>query len=520
MKRFFKSLIVFACTYYLASTTINAQLFFALPKKDTVEKRLTPMQELRNDLQSLANSTDFSNAFIGISVISLETGRVLFSKNDTKNFIPASNLKLITTASGLRYLGSDYRFSTRLYLDGKISKSGVLEGDLYIVGRGDPTFSTEFNKNPFGILEQFIHTLDSLGVKSIRGNIIGDDNFFDDKNYGNGWACDDIIYPYSAQIDALSINDNKIDVNISCGDTIGSIANLKLIPDIQYVDLINNVITVNTNDLTDITFNKLPNSDQIEIDGTISYDSTHSNFETISIAIDNPTIYFLKIFLNELKIHNIKHRGALLDIDDIAIKPDYTNYKLLLNHHSEPLADIIKIINQKSHNLAAEMLLKTIGKEILSEGESDKGIELEEKFLSKNGISPDKISIVDGSGLSRQNLISPKYFVTLLSKIYHSALRKPFMNSLAVPGKDGTLERRLTYSLAQSKVKAKTGSMNNVSALTGYVRTRDNEPLSFSIMMVNYTVPISLAQDLQDLICMRLASFSRIPYKERDNEEK
>ena len=207
--------------------------------------------------------------------------------------------------------------------------------------------------------------------------------------------------------------------------------------------------------------------------------------------------------------YNIRFRGALLDIDDWNEKINYAELEPVCLHQSPPLSEIISVINKRSHNLAAEMLLKTIGKESLGVGSFIKGIEQVKKFAVKVGINPENISIVDGSGLSRYNLSSPVYQVALLSSMYRSRNREIFMKSLTVPGSEGTLKRRMTRSRAEKSIRAKTGSMNNVSTISGYVTTRDNEVLAFSIMIMNYTQPESLAHNLQDLICMRLASFTR-----------
>jgi D-alanyl-D-alanine carboxypeptidase/D-alanyl-D-alanine-endopeptidase (penicillin-binding protein 4) len=220
-------------------------------------------------------------------------------------------------------------------------------------------------------------------------------------------------------------------------------------------------------------------------------------------------LYLLNIFREILEDKQIRFRGALLDIDDWNEKLSYLNLDPIIIIESIPLFEIIKIINKESHNLSAELLLKTIGKESSGIGTYEAGIEKIKEFLEISGISPENMVIVDGSGLSRFNLISPRYQINLLSWIYRSDYKNELLNSLAVPGENGTLERRMKRSLAEKNVIAKTGSMNNVNNIMGYVQTRDGETLAFSIMMQNFTVPSSLARNLQDLILMRLASFSR-----------
>lgn len=472
--------------------------------------KLSPQQELQNDIRAIVDNPDFSNAFIGICVQSLENGDYLYRRNDTKNFIPASLQKILTTSAALEYLGKDFRYKTKLYLDGNLSSNGEFKGNLIIKGAGDPTFNEYFYENPAEIIEEFISKLDSTGIRAIRGNIIGDDYYFDEQYYAPGWAWDDFIYSYSPQVNSISIYDNKIDLTIIPADSIGKPARILIYPDNSYIQVINNIKTVSIAQTTQIEPVREQNTNIIELKGNIPIDTSKQKENLkISVTIDNPTLFFLNLFKDALNRHQLRFRGALFDISDWNETIDYSSLNPLFIHESHPLSDIIYLTNKVSHNLSADMLLKNIAKITTGTGSFAKGIEQVKKFISTKGINPENISIVDGSGLSRYNLISPNYIVTLLSAMHHSEMRAIFLNSFAVPGGLGTLGNRLTGSLAEKSVKAKTGTMNNVSNICGYITTRDREALAFCIMLNNFTVPQSLARNLQDLICMRLASFSR-----------
>lgn len=489
---------------------LTANNLFALNNHDTLNHTIRNKYfELQQDIQTLISAPDFSNAFIGISVQSLNTGEYLYKYNADKNFIPASNLKLLTTATALNYLGSDFKYSTKIYLDGELHQNGEFEGNIIIRASGDPTLSKFFHDEPLNIIDHWAKILDSLGIRSIQGNLIGDDRYFDDRYYGTGWAWDDMLFPFSAQVNALSFNDNKLDFFVFQGDSTGETTDISIYPENSYIRIINNVKTGSENDLTDISVIREFGTNLLELKGVIAYDSTNKNFEKISATIDNPTLFFLNIFREKLESNQIRFRGALLDIDDINFKPDYRQLDPVIEYVSPSLEEIINIINKSSHNLAAEMLLKTIGKESTGIGGFEEGIEQVNKFLADNGINTSAIEIYDGSGLSRLNLISPNYIVTLLSVMHRSKYKYIYKYSLARPGEFGTLERRLRNTLAEKNVAAKTGSMNNVSTISGYVTTRDNEELAFSIMIQSYTVPRSMTHNLQDLILMRLSSFSR-----------
>lgn len=475
----------------------------------TKNSYLNPINELKKDIESIINIQDFSNAFIGVCILSLETGEYIFNRNENICFVPASTNKIITTAAALDYLGSDFRYNTPFYLDGKITENGEFTGNIIIRGSGDPTFSKHFHNDCFEVFNEWTSKLDSLGIKSIRGNIIADDRYFDSNVYPPGWFYDDMLYSYSPQITALAFNDNKIDVTIKPGEKVGEQAKIITYPIGTNIFISNSITTLPLSEPSIVIPNRIERTDIIELKGGISLDSSVSKEQNISIAVEDPSIFFLNNFKNSIENRKIAFRGSLLKIDDFNDDIDYFDKQPVCEYNSPPLSEIIKVINKKSHNLAAELLFKTIAKETTGLGSFEKGTEQIKKFVAKNGISPDNVSIVDGSGLSRLNLISPMYQVNLLSSIYRSSYKNVFLSSLAVPGEEGTLKKRMLSSKAEYNVIAKTGTMTNVSTICGYIKTKDNEMLAFSIMLMNFHSPLSLTYNLQDLICMRLASFSR-----------
>lgn len=483
-------------------------------KTDTIkqERRISrsAIKELQGDIDGLLRSRDFTNAHIGISIISADNGESLYRENDVKNFIPASTLKLFTTAAALDLLGKDFRYSTRLYLDGTIMPNGEFLGNVILRGAGDPSWSDYFSTDPLEIFESWMSKLDSLGITSIKGNIIGDDSYFDGEYYAPGWMWDDMSYPYSAQVGALTVQDNKVDIAVLPGTIAGEQARIILGDESRYVRVINNIVTTNSNESTEISAYREPGSNVIELRGHIAIaGKAGSDPYRLSVTIDNPTLYTLSLLKKALENHKIKVRGAILDIDDWNERISYAQLQSVCEYFSPPLLNIINVINKQSHNLGAEMLLKTLGKESSGIGSFAKGVEYVRKFLIKNGIPSEDLVMVDGSGLSRLDLCSPHQLSQLLWILHKSECRNEFSASLPVPGEPGTLRSRTVGTLAEKRLKAKTGTMNNVSTLAGYVTTRDGETLCFAIMMSNFTVPEAVARNLQDLICMRLASFSR-----------
>lgn len=523
---FLLSCFVFILVFFFTSQNGNAQFWNikSRAKADTVQtqvqiplllpnsqqnQQLSPLQILKNDIESILNSNDLANANIGVVIQSVKTGEYFFKRNEMKNFIPASTIKLITTGTALNYLGQDFKFVTKLFLDGSISGNGEYKGNLIIKGFGDPTLSDNFRTDIYSAFDFWIAQLDSMGIKSIKGNIIADGNYFDDVPYGQGWAWDDMTFPYSAQVSALSFYDNKVDIIIEQGENIGANTKYKITPDNSYVRVINKAITSATDSGEEIEAVRDPLTNVIELYGSLVFDSTKVNRTIKSVAIDQPSLFFANCFKERLIKKNIKFRGAIFNINDWGEEVKYYELVPVADFESLPLSEIIKVINKKSHNLASEILLKTLGKEIYGYGSTERGLEVVGNYLNKIGVQTDKCFLVDGSGLSRLNLISPFSLNTFLFEMYKGKYKEIFRKSLATPNDDGTLKRRFSGTLAEKNLFAKTGSMNNVSSLAGYLYTRDKEVLTYTIMCNNFTSPQNIIRNLQDLICMRLTSFSR-----------
>lgn len=466
----------------------------------------TALNQLRNELNEIFKDPSFSNAHWGVIIQSLETGEYIYRLNEHKSFIPASNMKLFTTAVALLKLGPDFKYKTYLYTDGEI-KGEVLYGNLFIRGSGDPTISGRFTNGD--VTKTFKDWADSLlkaGIKEIYGDIVGDDDYFDDQYMGTGWAWDDETYWYSAHISALSFNDNCVDLEIYPGKKINDPAVIKINPNTNYVQIKNQVITVHPDSSTKINFFRAPGTNIINVIGKISLKSKPYKE---SITVHNPTLYTVTVFKEVLESKGIKITGSPVDIDETFLKPDYEKMKILASYESPPLSEIIKVINKRSQNFYAEQVFRTLGKIFGGEGSTEKSVEVIKNTLSQIGISPDLISIYDGSGLSRLNLVTPFQILTLLNYMSKHEYFSYFYESLPIAGVDGTLETRMRKTKAQGNVRAKTGYVQYARALSGYVKTKDGELLSFAMITNNYLIPTSVANMIQDIVCQRLAEFSR-----------
>lgn len=504
-------LLVLAVLFYAHSTTLRAQGERGPQSTQTKVERpvATPLQELKTDLDVILNDPNFRNAVIGAHVVSLQKNDVLYKSNESKSLVPASNMKLITTAAALEYLGPEFTYTTTVFLDGSLRR-GEFSGNVFVRGAGDPSMSTYFLTNPMEIFERWADAFDSLGIRVIRGNIIGDDSYFDNTTWGPGWAWDDILYPFSSQVSALSFNDNKVDFQLLPGSEPGTPALVAMQPNNAYMTVINNVLTGQIGETSNIVPLREAYSNVVELTGFIEPDTTNTPAPVLqTVTVDNPTQFMMNLLKQTLESRGIRVLGGVFSIDEWDDRVNYTTLSPLCYYTSPPLGQIVRVINTTSHNLAAEMLLKTMAKEITGTGSFDKGCEVLRNFIAHYGIAQESVSIVDGSGLSRSNLLTPRQITTVLAAMYRSRYRTDFVNSLAVPGQIGTLATRMQDSRAEQNVQAKTGSMGHVCSLSGYVTSRDKEPLAFSLILNNFTVPQSLARNLQDLFVMRLASFQR-----------
>ena len=466
------------------------------------------LEKLRSELNKIFDDPEFFNANWGVAIQSLKTGEYIYLKNENKNFAPASNMKLFTTAAALIKLTPKFQFCTTIYQNGQISEDGILEGDLVIRGSGDPSINNRYHdSNITYIFETWADSLKQIGVNAINGNIIGDDNYFEDEIMGEGWAWDYQSDWFAAQISAFSFNDNCMNIVFSAGDSVGLPVKFKLEPVTDYVEIVNKVVTVEHGLQNGIYYNRKRGTNRVEISGALPIDFSDKRGW---FSVENPTLFAATVLKQTLEKKEILVNGIAKDIDDY---DDYSystgDQNKLFNYFSPPLWQIVETINKNSQNLYAELILRTLGAEFKDEGSAQKSIEVVKEVLTSMAINPDNFNMVDGSGLSRLNLVTPKHIITLLRYMKNHPVNEFFYNSLPIAGIDGTLKRRLKNSSTRGNVKAKTGYLGNVVALSGYLTTGDDEELVFSIMTNNYTVPTTTAHAVQDLVCERLTNFSR-----------
>jgi len=428
--------------------------------------------ELSDNLtEFIFSDKEINKSNLGIKIFDLDNNKTIYSYNSKNYFIPASNMKIITTLLSLEYLGEDFQFETKLKTD-TIKKNSV--NNLYLELSSDPLFSSKD-------LEYMVSKLKKKGVDNIINNIYIYNAKIDNELYGKGWMYDDFRECYSSPIGKYILDKNCLSLKIT--------EDLNIITD-NYVDFI---IIPYESDFNIFNFD-------IENLNVLYGGKPIKNYRYES-AINNPQKYLEKVFLKCLKKYNIDFNGSVF------WKTDNKDSIEIYNHKSLPLKEILKIFNKDSNNLIGEILLKVISnvKRNNKEGNTDDAIKILEEYL-ENNFHYKNFKIVDGSGLSRYNILTPDIIIEVLKKIYFSNYKKIVLEAFPIGGIEGTLKNRLKNIDKNFKIIAKSGSMTSVNCLSGYIIS-ENKNIAFSIMINNSLKSSDELRDFQDNIVNIITKF-------------
>jgi len=468
--------------------------------------------QLRADLEEIIGRPNWNGDRWSVLVVSLDRGDTLYQKGSSDQLTPASNMKLFTTAAALYYLGPDFRYNTFLMTTGTIQDS-VLTGDVVIYGTGDPTFSDRFG-NKLRVWEAFADTLKSLGVRQITGDIVGDGSYFEGPGNGNGWQPNYMNASYAANAGALSFAENVALIQVKPGAAAGLPAEVRFVPGGDAIAVVNKTTTT-ASGRGRISAARAAYDGPIIVSGRIG---RKAGAVMRSVPISDPAQYAAAAFREVLLKREVavggKVRSALTEAESpVTNRSVYapaldsqSPVRVLAIHTSPPLIDIIEIINKKSHNLMAEQVLRTIGRVAIGTGSVDAGSKAVQHMLTREGHQAD-LSMHDGSGLSILNRTSAHGIVELLDLMSESPNFELYWKTLPEAGTAGGL-RRMYRTDAERNLHAKTGTIDHVSALSGYVTAANGERLAFSIISNN--VPSTwMAKRVEDAIGARIASFER-----------
>ena len=440
-----------------------------------------------------------------VDIRSLDTHDLLFSLNAGKLMMPASNMKILTLATAAEVLGWDTRLSTTLEVTG-IVEDNVLHGDLIVRGGGDPTINTRDARGE-RVFSEWAAALKAAGISAIEGRVIGDDQAFDDEGLGAGWAWDYLQYGYAARVGALQFNEDVAELKVAPGVTEGD-------PPIVSLDagtgltLENRAVTGPRVSIESIDFKRQSDRPVLEITGMIP---ASGKPVTRSVAVLNPTVFFAQALKDALIARGIPVSGKAVDMDDVAPQLDLlAERRTIVSTESPPVRAIATVLMKVSQNLYAETLLKAAGRAIGGLGTTAAGRQAATRTLTAWGVREDAFVMADASGLSRYNYVSASALTTILARMYNDPRhREALVATLPVAGRDGTLGTRLRRTRAEGNALAKTGAIANVRALSGFVRTRDGEPLVFSILANDFVIPSATVIWISDLAVEVLANFTR-----------
>jgi D-alanyl-D-alanine carboxypeptidase/D-alanyl-D-alanine-endopeptidase (penicillin-binding protein 4) len=454
-----------------------------------------------------------SHAHWGISVIAPD-GQQIYTLNDGQFFEPASNAKLFTTAAAFAVFSPEARFKTNVVASGSIDSDGTLHGDVVIEGSGDPSLSgrawpyagkTERSNPPLQPLEGLADQIAKSGrVHKVTGAVIGDDSTFVFERYGSGWAWDDLQWEYGAPISALSVNDNSVYLDLMPGAKPGDPVTATWNPPAPYYSLENTAITGPSAPKPQIGVDRQPGSKVVRLYGTLPVTSKGMH---LALAIEDPAEFAAIAFRQMLLVRGIAIAGAaatrhnfpasteeFLEVSrtplaaplpsqrNLPAPSAAANENLLASYTSPPLGQDLTVINKVSQNLHVELILRDLGKAVLNDGSTAAGARVVRQFLINAGVNPTDFLFFDGSGLSPQDLVTPRAATTLLAYASRQSWGEAFRLTLPIAGVDGSLAGRFTQSPVKGKFFAKTGTLSEVNALTGYLTARSGRTVILSIL--------------------------------------
>jgi D-alanyl-D-alanine carboxypeptidase/D-alanyl-D-alanine-endopeptidase (penicillin-binding protein 4) len=453
----------------------------------------------------------------GVVVRSLSTGELLYERNPHKLMVPASNMKIVTLAAAARVIGWDTRFMTTIETAAPV-EGDTLRGDLYVRGGGDPTINAR-NGRGAAVFADWSAALQAAGIRRIDGRIIGDDNLFDDEGVGAGWAWDYLEADYAAPVGALQYNEDVAALTVLPGRAPGDPAVVSLAAG-SGLRLDNKAQTSPPGTPETIRLRRRLDAAVLEVSGTVPLPPAEPlpgnegvRIAVRNVAVVNPTAYFVQSLKDALVARGIAVTGDAIDIDDLPASMAATAglaTRVLARTESQPLRDVAVVMMKVSQNLYAETLFKAAGRAVKGAGTAEAGRIAVLETLRDWKLDETALVMLDGSGLSRYDYVSANLIAGILGRLHSDPQhRDAFTASLAIAGRDGTVTNRMKRTRAEGNARVKTGSISNMRSLSGYVNTRDGEPVVFAILANDFTLPAATINWITDLAVEIMANFTR-----------
>ena len=459
-----------------------------------------PLEQRLNAL--LDKSPVAARSIAGIHVFDLATGKTVFARNENRLFLPASNMKLLTTALAVTHLGLDYRFVTRLVEEPS--------GDLALIGSGDPSlsgraypYSKDAASSPaLQAIDEIAREAVAAGLRHVDGDIVGDDRRYPWSPYPSSWTQEDAINDDGAPVSALTVADNVVSIHIQHGAQPGDPAVLQVNPPLEYFALDNRVTTVAGIRQGKVRVARLPGSRQLQLRGSVAANGATS----VLVAVDDPALFAACALYDALLRHGVSVRGQpVARHRSVSEDEPPATGRVLVARTSPPLGDLLQVLDKVSQNLHAELILRETARVARHSGTVDNGIEALGAFLQEMGATKEDYVLQDGSGLSRNTQITPRLMTRVLTRMYGRDARDAWMELLPIGGEDGTLRDRMACcKAAASHIHAKTGTLSRAVALSGYADRGDRGTLAFSILVNNFSAPSADVRAWVDKIALAL----------------
>ena len=468
-----------------------------------------PRQSLANVERKVAVIMETSPAIargrVGFKFLDIDTNIVLAETSSSHFFTPASNAKLYTAALALARLGPDYRFQTQLRTSSAWSPGQDAIADLQMVGGGDPDLSgrpmpyrvNATEGDPLAALRELADTVVQKGIRRVDGDVTGVAARYGRNSYPDGWTIDDSTYSYGAPVSSLAVNDSSVAVILRPTEA-GELAQVELRPSFEHF-IVQNQVSTDNSSAAHVKLSRQPGTNELIISGTIgrAVDQWRED-----VAIEDPALFSAEALTSVLKERGVMVRGearARYEADDAMS----SSGALLGERASQPLSEILRVVNKESQNLHAEMVLREVAFVRTGTGSLEDGQKEREAFLTEAGVTHLGTGYVldDGSGLARQDLTSPDSTVALLRYMWTRADQAAWVNTLPIGGLDGSLQHRFQKVPGAERIRAKTGSLSHVNTLSGYIDTSEHHCIAFSVMVNGTAGHESEVRDFIDRLC-------------------